>query len=530
MAESKAQMSRFAAIFAGGTLLSRMLGLVRDMTIAAVIPNAGRDMFLFAFKLANMLRDMLGEGAVNAAFIPVLSEAKAEVSEAEYRKLIGGLMTAMAMIFLLLMVLGIAFMPFVADGIEGLNQFAKADSENLAHLGQAIQVMRWTFPYLFLIGMAVFCMAPLFVAKHYGTPSWSPALLNVALIGSCLLLRDTFSDPVWALVAGVWLGGVAQWLVMFIALCRKVGLVLPSFALFGPRVKQAFLLLLPVIFGQAAGEVNKLVDSFFAYGLGVGVVSALFFANRLIQLPLSVFGMAVAVAILPTAAKSGAEKDDAAVRATILYGLRASTFLILPAMIGLMVLAEPLVFLLFQRFEFDPVVAGMCAQALLLYAIGLPAFAWVKVGVNGFYAIQRPGVPVVVASISMVLNIVMNFLLVGPLGYKGLALSTSIAFLVNFLLLYILLSRRFGLLMDSSAAASLGKSLVAALVMGGGVWGIAHYMGEVLPGLAGQLLHVGLSVGGGAVLYAVASQIGVFCKVLVSFHWPRDCHPTWAVA
>ena len=507
MADSKSQMTRFATIFAGGTLLSRMLGLVRDMFIAALIPNAGRDIFLFAFKLPNMLRDMLGEGAVNAAFIPVLSEAKLEKDNAEYHRLIGGLMSAMAIIFLLITLLGIAFMPLVADAIQGLNHFMNADAKAIGDLDHAVLVMRWTFPYLFLIGMAVFCMAPLFVAKHYGTPSWSPVLLNIALIACCYFLRDIFDDPVWALVLGVWIGGIAQWIVMTIALWRKVGFVLPNGALFSPKVRHAFYLLLPVIFGQAAGEVNKLVDSFFAYGLGVGVVSALFFANRLIQLPLSVFGMAVAVAILPTAAKSGAENDDGAIRDTILYGLRASTFLILPAMVGLMVLSQPLVSLLFQRFEFDATVATMCASALLLYAMGLPAFAWVKVGVNGFYAIKRPGIPVIIASISMVLNIILNFLLVGPLGYKGLALSTSIAFAVNFLLLYILLSKRFGLLMDKDAAASLAKTLLAALIMGAGVWGIAHYTAHLAPGLPGQLLHIGLSVCGGALFYALAAHV-----------------------
>ena len=160
-----------------------------------------------------------------------------------------------------------------------------------------------------------------------------------------------------------------------------------------------------------------------------------------------------------------------------------------------------------ERFEFDATVATMCASALLLYAMGLPAFAWVKVGVNGFYAIKRPGIPVIIASISMVLNIILNFLLVGPLGYKGLALSTSIAFAVNFLLLYILLSKRFGLLMDKDAAASLAKTLLAALIMGAGVWGIAHYTAHLAPGLPGQLLHIGLSVCGGALFYALAAHV-----------------------
>lgn len=506
MTGSKQQISRSTAVFAGGTLFSRALGLVRDMVVAALIPAAALDAFLLAFKLPNMLRDMLGEGATNAAFVPVFSQAQEKERPERYRELVASLLSAMLLLFGALTLLGVLVIPFVPDLLGLLRPLTGQPPKDAAQLAATVRLMQWTFPYLFLIGLAVFAMAPLFTSNHYATPAWSPALLNVALIACCLFLYDRFENPSWALVAGVWLGGILQLGAMFAAMRRHVGVVLPNFHLRDPGILKVALLLGPVIVGQAAGEVNKLVDSLFAYSLEHGTVRALFYANRLIHLPLAIFGIAVSVAILPGISRAAARKDDAEIHGTLLHGLRQTFFLVGPAMVGLMVLAPPIVRLLFQRGEFDPVATQRTATALRFYAIGLLAFAWVKVCVQGFYAEQNTKTPVIVASGSMLLNILLNCVLVGPMGFRGLALSTSVAFTVNFVLLYVLLTDRFGLLWDRDSARSLVRMLGAIGVMGFVAWAFgsraesffgtetlqARAIGALLPIAVAALAYLGL--------------------------------------
>ena len=322
--------------------------------------------------------------------------------------------------------------------------------------------------------MAVFAMAPLFTIKHYSTPSWSPVLLNLALIATCLALHKRFENPAWALVAGVWLGGIAQLIAMYVAMYRHTGVIAPSFALRHPGVGKALLLLAPVIIGQTAGEINKLVDSFFAYSLEDGTVSALFYANRLVQFPLSIFGIAVAAAILPSISRAGARNDDEAIRGTLVYGLRQSFFLVAPAMVGLLLLGEPVIRLLFQHGRFDAALAEKASVALFYYSFGLLTFAWVKVAVQGFFAIQNTKLPVMVASFSMLLNILLNCALVRPMGFRGLALSTSISFAVNFLLLYVLLSNRFGLIWDKRIPADFARIGIALAIMAALTYGLSN--------------------------------------------------------
>ena len=505
MSESKRQLSRFTAIFAAGTLLSRVLGLIRDMVVGSLIPAVSLDAFLVAFKLPNMLRDMLGEGATNAAFVPVLAESGEKDSEEQYRGLVGGLMSAMLLVFAGLTLVGVLLMPLFPAALDMLRPLTGAPPKDLAQLGVTVRLLQWTFPYLFLIGMAVFAMAPLFVAKRYGVSGWSPMLLNLALIGSCLLLRDQFADPAWALVVGVWLGGIAQLIAMYASLWKETGILLPNFRIFQPGVGKAFLLLAPIIAGQATGEVNKLVDSFFAYSLEEGTVTSLFYANRLVQLPLSIFGIAVAVAILPSISRAGARGEDDAVRETLMHGMRQSFFLIAPAMAGLLLLREPIVRLLFERGAFDASITDRASTALLYYGLGLLSFAWVRIIVQGFYAVQNTKTPVIIASTCMFLNILLNCALVGPLGFRGLALSTSISFTLNFALLYALLGNRFGPLWDRDFLAGLSRMVLAVLIMGAVVYGIElraemHLGNETF---LARFMLVALPVTAGALVYGV---------------------------
>ena len=443
-------------------MVSRVLGLCRDIAVTALIPGASRDAFIVAFRFPNMLRDLVGEGASNAAFVPVLSETIENESEDAFRELTSALMSALIVILGVITVLGFVFVPHLFGLFGLLGRVTGETAVTPEDVALMRSLARWTFPYIFFIGMAVFAMGPLFIKKHYATPSWSPALLNLSLIAACFALRDRFADPAWALVVGVWIGGAAQLLVQYMALARHAGAWRPNFHLRHPGIRKALWLLAPVLIGQAAGEVNKLVDTMFAARLGGGSVTALFYANRLVQLPLSVFGIAIAAAILPTISRAAARGGLGEIRAHLMQGLRQSIFLIAPALAVLFALRIPIVALLFQRGAFDAADTERTAAALLFYAGGLICFAWVKVAVAGFYAVQDTRTPVIVASLSMCLNIALNFALVGSLRFRGLALATTISYSVNFLLLYALLSRRFGALWDAAFVSSILRTILAA--------------------------------------------------------------------
>lgn len=506
MADTQRQVSRSAAIFAAGTTASRILGLFRDILCGRFITSGSLDAFLVAFRLPNMLRDLIGEGASNAAFVPIFSESREKDSDQNYRDLVSAVMSAMLIVLVLLTLAGVLLTPLLLKGLNILAPITGSDELDPKQLELMASLARWTFPYLFFIGMTVFAMAPLFVAQRYAVPSWSPALLNIGIIAACLYLRHAFPDEGYALVFGVWLGGIAQFAVQYIALGRTTGIWRPNFRLTHPAIRSVFVLLLPVLFGQAAGEVNKLVDVLFAASMEVGTVKALSYANRLVQLPLSVFGIAVSVAILPLISRSAARGDMQETRATLMKGLRQTFFLIFPAMLGLIVLRKPIVIALFQGGQFSAQDAERTTAALAIYGAGLLSFAWVKVAVSGFYARQNTRTPVIIASMSMVLNILLNFLLVGPLGLRGLALATSISFTVNFLLLYLRLCEYYGRLWDEAFLNALLRMTLAAIVMSALAYGVyfrtaAYFSHDTI---ASRAASVALPI-----LVAVSSYVGL---------------------
>ena len=512
MSTSRHSLTRFMAIFAGGTLISRVLGLARDVLVANMVPFAAREIFLFAFKFPNMLRDMLGEGAVNAAYVPLFSRTLETEGQAAFTRLVRACFGAAIALFAVLSLAGVLAVSLLPMLLGWLQPFTGAGMPDASGLELQMSAMRWTMPYLFFIGTAVFAMGPLFVMRHYGTPSWSPVLLNVALIAACLVNEEYFSDPVWALVAGVWLGGVAQLGVMLYAMKRYAGVLLPSLEFNHPGIRKAMILLVPVILGQATGEVNKVVDALFAVKLEA--VSVLYFANRMVQLPLSIFGIAVAVAILPGISAAAAREDHGEIRDTLMHGLRQSAFLVLPALLGLVLLGEPIMRLFFSHGggEFSVEEARRAGTALQYYAWGLLTFAWVKVGVQGFFALHDTRTPVVVATLSMGLNILLNMALVGPMGYRGLALATSLSYAANFLGLYILLCRRYGPLWSPVFLGGMGKILLATGMMGGVVYTLHRALAVALPGDSTlvEAVHVAVPVLAGGLAYPA------FCLLLRS--------------
>ena len=414
------------------------------------------------------------------------------------------------LIFSALTIVGVLLMPFVPGALDRLSPFTGEKlPQSPDELARLVRILQWTFPYFLLIGLTTFAMGPLFVARRYGTASWSPLLLNVALAAS-VVMTGWFDDPAWALVVGAWVGGLAQLLVLFWDMRRRTGVLWPRFNLRHAANAKVFLLLLPVVVGQATGEVNKLIDAFFAMSLGEDKVTALYYSQRLIQLPLSIFGIAVSVAILPTISRAAARGEYDSIRDTLKQGFRQSFFLVIPSLVGLIILREPLVRFLFQHGKFTPQDAVQTAAAVYYAALGLLSFSWVKISVQGFYAVQNTVTPVIVATVSMALNIVFILLLIRPMGYLGLALATSLSYTVNFAVLFILLSRRYGRLWDGALLLSLSKMMLSALLMGA----LALESFQVLHSLLGAQSLLKQAVAVGASLTVAVIAYGGGCYVL----------------
>lgn len=497
-------LSKFAAIFALGTMLSRVLGLVRDVLINTLIPVGPREAFLVAFRLPNMLRDVVGEGAANAAFIPVMSETLEKRKEKGFREVVAAAFGTMILLLGAITIVGVIFVPEMLQGVNILQPITGGKEYTPEELTLLTALSRWTFPYIFFIGLAVFSMATLFTVKHYSTPSWAPALLNVAMIVSMLAFATSRVGPAWALVIGVWIGGIAQVAVQYYAMGKYAGVWKPSFDLRRKEIATMFALLGPIVIGQAAGEVNKLVDLMFAYKSGAGAVTWLYSANRLVQLPLTIFGFATAAAVLPAASRAAARNDHNEMREVIMQGLRQSFFMVIPSMIGLIVLGTPIVKLIFGWGETRSAtdIQGITV-ATAIYATGLLAFAWVKVTVSGFFAVKDTRSPVIISSGSMILNMILCALWVKPYGYQGLAWATTISYTANFLALYALLCARHGAMWDGPFLTALVR--MSAATAGMAAVGFATYIGVLrfVPndGVVERIVQAGLPI---------AASVGTF--------------------
>ena len=473
---------RFAAVFAGGTMISRITGLARDIIFTAMVPSQALGGFLFAFSLPNMLRDMLGEGASNAAVVPVLSERRVHAGEEGYRRALESILGSMLLVFVVITAAGILLMPLAPLLLNALTFFTgRPLPQEAGDLQQLVRIMQWTFPYFIMICMAAVIMGPLFIRGRYAVASWSPSLLNLAFIAACVILIRRFQHPAWALVTGLWIGGLLQLGAMWWDLARSHGPVIPRPALRDPSFRQVLTLLVPVAIGQSAGEVNKLVDRFFAMSLGEDKVLALYLSNRLVQLPLAMFGVAVSVALLPELSRLNAVGRREETRRLLMKGFSQTLFLIGPAMGVLIALREPLVQLLFERGAFTEEATKLSSDALFYASLGLVSFAWLRMANQGFYADHDTRTPVMLGALSMGLNILLNMILVRPMGYLGLALSTSVCYTVNFMLLYGFLWRRYGALADAGWLARVSGITLASVVAGAAGWTAWHAWSAELP-------------------------------------------------
>lgn len=461
-------IARNAAVVAGATLLSRILGFVRDVIVAFAL-GAGlfADAFFVAFRIPNLLRRLFGEGSLTMAFIPVFSRIREEEGEEAAQA-----MARSAMIWLGIILGALTLLVELVAGPVTM-AIAPGFLDNAEQFQATVDLVRICFPYaVFICGVAL-CMGILNAHDHFLAPALAPAVLNVALISAALIGYYFGLNVAYSMAYGVVAGGICQ-LLLQQPFLRTVGFSWRGPWSFGNKgVIRMGLLMLPTVFGAAVYQINILLSTLLASFLPVGSVSYLYYADRLVQFPLGVFGIAVSTAALPSLAKLAAKERDAEFDIALASTLGLTLFIALPSAAGLIGLASPVISFLFERGAFSADAVTATASALVAYSAGLPFIALSRPLVAAFYALEDTRTPVKIAVVCLVVNVGLGYLLMQSLLHVGLALAVSISSMLNFILLYAGLHRRRG---GTPIPVGSGvKSTLLSLVVGAGAYMTASW-------------------------------------------------------
>ncbi|MDP8235472.1 MAG: murein biosynthesis integral membrane protein MurJ [Candidatus Erginobacter occultus] len=500
------QVTRSASVVGGATLVSRVLGLVRDILTAGVFgTGTALSAFVVAFTIPNLFRKLLGEGALTAAFVPVFTEYRERRGNGAGWRVASIIFSLSTLVLGALVVLGFILIWAITGTFELSERF-------LLVFG----LLRIMLPYLFFICLVGLAMGILNSLRHFAVPAFSPVILNLVWIASLFFICPRFGeDPsrrIFGLAIGVLIGGAIQ-LGVQVPVLRKKGFpfkFIPDWR--DPAARKIALLMGPGILGFAVFQINTALDGFLALVIGPNAPAALFFGNRLVQFPLGVFGLAFATAVLPVMARLMARGERAEFIGAFSHGLRSVLLITVPAAAGLIVLRRPIISLIFQRGAFGPESAAATAWVLLWYSLGLPAFAALKIITQGFYSCQDTKTPVKIGFCAMLLNLGLNLAVVFNPWLRehfregGLALSTSIAALLNAGALYWLFRRRLGMIRGKELLAFLIRLLptTAAMALA------CHYslilISPRLPAAAlpARILSVAVPVAAGLTVFALA--------------------------
>ena len=430
--------------FSSMTLISRVAGLARDIIFARFFgAGLATDAFFVAFKIPNFMRRLFAEGAFSQGFIPVLSEYKVQKEHDEVMALVSRVMGTLGLILLVLTGLGLFLLPPLFDWV-GNGWFTGEEQQKWLLAGDLI---RWTFPYIFFISLTALVSGVLNTYQIFALPAFAPVLLNIVLIGATLGFSHQFEQPVTAIAIGVFVAGVVQLVFLLPALYRLRLLATPLWGWAHEGVNRIAKLMLPAIFGASVVQINLMIDTAIAFLLVSGSVSWLYYSDRLVEFPLGIFGIALSTVLLPGLSKRFASNDTEDFSRLMDWGMRLALLIGIPAATGLFVLSGPLIATLFGYDAFTLHSIQMSSLSLMAYAIGLPAFIFVKVLAPGFFARQDTKTPVKAAVAAMLVNVSLNILFVVSLlaiefdgVHTGLALATSLGAYVNCgLLLYWLL-------------------------------------------------------------------------------------------
>ncbi len=469
-----------ASIIGIWTVASRILGFIRDIIIAQLFgTKETAQAFVVAFRIPNLLRDLVGEGATNSALVPVFSEYLVKKKKEEFWQLVNVILNILFVALSVITILGITVTPLI---IRIITPGFLSDPHKF---NLTVKLTRILFPYLIFIGLTAYSMGVLFAFKSFFVPSLSPCLLNISTIVAALIASRGMKEPIVGLAIGVLIGGLLQ-LVIQIPPIFKRGFKFTLVKNFShPGAKQIGKLLLPRVFGSAIYQLNVFVDTICAslgHIVGDGAVAAIYYANRLIQFPMAVFGIALASAVLPTMSEFAAGKDLEKFKKTLAFSLRGIFLIMLPSSVMLIVLSAPLTKIFFQRGEFNSYSTAITSSALLFYAMGLFAYAGVKILVSCFYSMQDTLTPVKVTFISLIVNVILNVALMFPLKIGGIALASAISASLNFCILFSILKKRIGSF-DQEFFSFFLKTALISIIMGAGVflfWNFLSGLNEII--------------------------------------------------
>ncbi|MGL5680154.1 MAG: murein biosynthesis integral membrane protein MurJ [Plesiomonas shigelloides] len=457
------------------TLLSRVLGLVRDVVIANMIgAGAAADVFLFANRIPNFLRRLFAEGAFSQAFVPVLTEYQKDGDLSKTREFIAKVSGTLGGLVTIVTLLAMIGSPVVAAifgtgwFLDWLNGGPDAGKYELASF-----LLRITFPYLWFVTLVALSGAVLNTIGQFGVAAFSPVLLNVAMIGAAIWIAPHTQYPEVGLAIGIFLGGLLQFLFQ-LPYMKKAGLLVkPKWAWHDPGVKKIRTLMIPALFGVSVSQINLLLDTFIASFLMTGSISYLYYSDRLLEFPLGLFGIAIATVILPALSRRHSEKEEGETVSerfsqTMDWGVRMIFLLGIPAMFGIMVLAKPMMMVLFMRGEFTFADVNAASLSLLAFNAGLVSFMLIKVLAPGYYARQDTKTPVRYGIISMISNMGFNLLAI-PFSYVGLAMASAMSGTLNAWLLYRGLAVSGVYRIQRNSAIFIGKVALAGLAMAAAV-------------------------------------------------------------
>ncbi|HYB96189.1 MAG TPA: murein biosynthesis integral membrane protein MurJ [Vicinamibacterales bacterium] len=502
------RLARSAGVFGLATITSRILGLVREQVMAYYFgASDANDAFRVASRIPNLVRDLFAEGAMSAAFIPTFTRQLTQHGRERAFAVANSVINALLLVTGAIVLLGVLF----ADPLVRIYASEFADVPGKIEL--TIFLARIAFPFLTLVAVAAVLMGMLNSLGHFFVPALSPAMFNVAGIAMMLALIPLAPSlglqPITIVAIATLVGGVGQLAIQWPPLRREGFRYRPILDFRDEGLRRVLLLMGPGTIGMAATQINVFVNTVLATGEGTGAVSWLDFAFRLMYLPIGLFGVSIATAATPAISRMVAQRNFSQIRRTLANALGLMLFLNLPASIGLIVLAQPIVAVIFEHGEFTAADTAATAAALQLYAIGLVGYSIVRIISPTFYALGRSRVPVIVSAASVVVNVVLNVALVRYMGYRGLALGTSLTAIINASVQLFLLRREIHGLEGARVATSFARVVIASLVMGAVTMAAHATMLDVVPGdaLAAQVVRLLITIAIALIVLVSAAQL-----------------------
>jgi putative peptidoglycan lipid II flippase len=479
MPQNTTQLAKSAGLISVATMVSRVLGLIREQVIAHLFSRTATDAFYVAFRIPNLLRDLFAEGALSSAFVPTFTDYLTKKDRKEAWMLASTVTNILLVVISLITLVGILYSGRIAEKFAGNFRSVPGKFE------LTVQMTQMMFPFLPMVALAAIAMAMLNSHGRFFIPALAPALFNVGSLTGAVIFYSWLSrhglDPIFGMAVGTLIGGLLQLLVQIPAIFKQGFKYSLKFNVKHSGMLRVFLLMGPGTLGLAATQINIFVNTWLATNQQEGAVSWLNYAFRLMHFPIGMFGVAIATATLPAISAHISRNEGEHLKTMLSGSLRMSFMVNIPASFGLIFLSTPIVALIYQHGRFNASDTNSTANALIFYAFGLFAYSAVKILVPAFYALGRSRIPVAISAVSVALNILLNLVLVRPLGYQGLALGTSLTSILNFVLLFYWLQKYTGRLRTRELAEAFLKVSIASLFMGVGSFYIHRWILFLFP-------------------------------------------------